>query len=56
VCGGVPLHVPVVHLDHTGEENGEKGNKEKDEAKNVLAGDVAHKWQPCSTSTDTIVK
>jgi hypothetical protein len=37
MCGGVPLHVPVVHLDYTGEENGEKGNEEKGEAKNVLA-------------------
>jgi hypothetical protein len=22
----------------------------------VVAGEVAHKWQPCSTSEDTIVK
>jgi hypothetical protein len=22
----------------------------------VVAGEIAHKWQPCSTSDDTIVK
>jgi hypothetical protein len=56
VSGGVPLHVPVVHLDHTGKENDEEGNKEKGEGNNVLAGEIAHKWQPCSTADDTIVK
>jgi hypothetical protein len=56
VSGCVPLHVPVVHLDHTGKESDEEGDKEKGEGNNVLAGEIAHKWQPCSTSHDTIVK
>ena len=52
----MPLHVPVVHLDDTGEENDEEGNEEKGEGKDVLSGEIAHKWQPCSISNDTIVK
>lgn len=56
VRGGVPLHVPVVHLNDAGEENREKCNEKHDEGENVLVGKVTHKWQPCSTSEDTIVK
>jgi hypothetical protein len=56
VSGGVPLHVPVVHLDHTGKKNDEEGSKEKGEGHNVLVREIAHKWQPRSTLSDTIVK
>jgi hypothetical protein len=54
--GGVPLHVPVVHLDHADEENRDECNEENDEGEDVLVGEVAHKWQPCSTSDHMIVK
>jgi hypothetical protein len=53
---GMSLHVAVVDPDHTGKENGEQDNEEQNEAKKVLVGEVAHKWQPCSTAKDTIVK
>jgi hypothetical protein len=33
VRGGVPLHVPAMHLNHAGKENGEQGDKQKDEGK-----------------------
>jgi hypothetical protein len=52
VRGGVALHVPAMH----GKEHGEQGNKQKGEGKYVLAGEISHKWQPCSTSDDRIVK
>jgi hypothetical protein len=52
----VPLHVPVMHLDHAGEEHSEEGNKENGKKENVLEGVISHRWQPCSTSNDTIVK
>ena len=52
----MPLHVPVVHLNDACKEDGEEGNEEKGEGQKVFAGEVAHKWQPCSTSNDTIVK
>ena len=52
----MPLHVSVVHLDDTGKEDDEEGDKEKGKGNNVLAGEIAHKWQPCSTSSNTIVK
>jgi hypothetical protein len=55
VCGGVP-HIPVMHLHDTGKKHGEESNKEQRESKYVLEGVVSHKWQPCSTSNDTIVK
>jgi hypothetical protein len=54
--GGVPLHIPAVHLNHADKENGEQGNKENGEGKDVLVGEISHKWQPCSTSDDMIVK
>ena len=50
------LHVAIVNLDHTGKENGEHDNEEQGEGENVLVGEVAHKWQPCSTAKDRIVK
>jgi hypothetical protein len=31
--GGVPLHVPAMHLDHAGKEHGEEGDKQKGEGK-----------------------
>ncbi|MDQ1450998.1 MAG: hypothetical protein QOK38_864 [Acidobacteriaceae bacterium] len=52
----MPLHVSVVHLNDAGKENREEGNEENGEGQKVFAGEVAHKWQPCSTSDDTIVK
>jgi hypothetical protein len=56
VRGRVPLHVPVMHLDHAGKERGEEGDKENGKKENVFEGVISHKWQPCSTSNDTIVK
>jgi hypothetical protein len=56
VRAGVPLDVSVVYLNHAGKENREKRNEENDEGQYVLVGEVAHKWQPCSTSDHTIVK
>jgi hypothetical protein len=56
VRGGMPLHVPVVHLNDAGKENREECNEEYDKGQKVFAGEVAHNWQPCSTSDDTIVK
>ena len=53
---GVSLHVSVVHLNDAGKENREEGNEENGEGQKVFAGEVAHKWEPCSTSDDTIVK
>jgi hypothetical protein len=52
----VPLHVPAMHLNHAGKENGEQGNEENDVGKDVLVGEISHKWQPCSTADDTVVK
>ena len=52
----MPLHVPAMHLNHAGKENGEQGNEENDVGKDVLVGEILHKWQPCSISDDTIVK
>jgi hypothetical protein len=31
VGGGMPLHVPAVHLDDTGEENGKESDEQKGE-------------------------
>jgi hypothetical protein len=56
VRGGVPLHVPVMHLDHAGKKRSEEGDKENGKKENVFQGVISHKWQPCSTSEDTIVK
>ena len=56
VRGCVPLHVPAVHLNYADKEHGEQGDKQKGEGKYVLVGEVSHKWQPCSTSNDRIVK
>jgi hypothetical protein len=56
MCGRVSLHVPVVDLNHTGEENGEKSNEEQGEGERMLAGEIAHRWQRCSIANDTIVK
>jgi hypothetical protein len=52
----MPLHVPVVRLNDAGKENREECNEEYDKGQKVFAGEVAHNWQPCSTSDDTIVK
>lgn len=52
----VPLHIPVMHLHHAGKEYGEQGNEQSRKSKNVLQGEVSHKWQTCSTSDNTIVK
>ncbi len=54
--GRVPLHVPVMHLDYAGKERGEERDKENRKKENVFEGVISHKWQPCSTSHDTIVK
>jgi hypothetical protein len=56
VRGGVPLHIPVMHLDYAGKKCGEQGDKENGKKENVFEGVISHKWQPCSTSHDTIVK
>jgi hypothetical protein len=52
----MPLHIPVVYLDDTGEEDGKEGDEEKGKGKKVFAGEVAHKCQPCSTAIHRIVK
>ena len=52
----MPLHVVLVHLNDAGKENREEGNEENGKGQKVVAGEIAHKWQPCSTSDDTIVK
>ncbi len=54
--GRVPLHVPVMHLNYAGKKRSEEGDKENGEKENVFQGVISHKWQPCSTSEDTIVK
>ena len=56
MCRSVALHVAAVHLHHSGKENHEECNEEYDEGENMLVGEVAHKWEPCSTSNHTIVK
>ena len=56
VCRCVALHVPAVHLHDSGKEDRKERNEEYDEGENMLVGEVAHKWQPCSTSNHTIVK
>jgi hypothetical protein len=56
VRGRVPLHVPVMHLNYAGKKRSEEGDKENGEKENVFQGVISHKWQPCSTSEDTIVK
>jgi hypothetical protein len=56
VRGGMPLHVAVVHQNDAGKENREERNEENGKGQKVVAGEVAHKWEPCSTSEDTIVK
>jgi hypothetical protein len=56
VRGRVPLNIPVMHLDHAGEERGKEGDKENGKKDYVFEGVISHKWQPCSTSNDTIVK
>jgi hypothetical protein len=52
----MPLHVVVVHLNDAGKEYREEGNEENSKGQKVVAGEIAHNWQPCSTSDDTIVK
>jgi hypothetical protein len=52
----MPLHVPAVHANDAGKENGEERDEENGKGQKVFEGEVAHKWQPCSTSGDTIVK
>jgi hypothetical protein len=52
----MPLHVAAVYLGDTGEENGKESDEQKGEGKKVFAGEVAHKCQPCSTASETIVK
>jgi hypothetical protein len=52
----MPLHVVLVHLNDAGEENREECNEENGVGQKVVAGEIAHKWQPCSTFDDTIVK
>jgi hypothetical protein len=52
----MPLHVVLVHLNDAGKENREEGNEENGKGQKVVAEEIAHKWQPCSTSDDTIVK
>jgi hypothetical protein len=52
----VALHVPAVHLHDSGKEDRKKRNEEYDESENVPVGEVAHKWQPCSTGANTVVK
>ena len=52
----MPLHVVLVHLNDACKENREEGNEENGKGQKVVAGEIAHKWEPCSTSDDTIVK
>jgi hypothetical protein len=52
----MPLDSAAMHLNHAGEEHGEQSDKQKNETKDVLVGEISHKWQPCSTSDTTIVK
>jgi hypothetical protein len=52
----MPLHVVVVHVNDAGKENREEGNEENGKGQKVVVGEITHKWQPCSTSDDTIVK
>jgi hypothetical protein len=54
--GSVALHVSVVHLNDADKENREECNEEDGKGHKVFAGEVAHSWQPCSTSDDTVVK
>jgi hypothetical protein len=56
VRGGVPLHVPAMYFDNAGKEHSEQDDEQKGEGKYVLAGEISHKWQPCSTSNGRIVK
>jgi hypothetical protein len=52
----MPLHVSLVHLNDASKENREERNEENSKGQNVLVGEVTHKWQPCSTSDNMIVK
>jgi hypothetical protein len=52
----MPLDIAAMHLNHAREECGEQNDKQKGESKDVLVGEISHKWQPCSTSDTTIVK
>lgn len=45
-----------MHLDYARKERGKESDKENCEKENVFQGVISHKWQPCSTSEDTIVK
>ena len=54
--GCVALHVPVMYLHYAGEEHSKQSNEQSRKRKNVLKGEVSHKWQTCSTSDTTIVK
>ena len=56
VCRSVTLHVPAVHLRDSGKENRKECNEEYDEGENMFVGEVTHKWQPCSTAVNTVVK
>jgi hypothetical protein len=52
----MPLDIAAMHLNHAGKECGEQDDKQKSEGKDVLVGEISHKWQPCSSSNTTIVK
>jgi hypothetical protein len=54
--GRVALHIAVMHLHYAGKEHSEQGDEQSCKSKNVLKGEVSHKWQTCSTSNHTIVK
>ncbi len=45
-----------MHLNYAGKKRSEEGDKENGEKENVFQGVISHKWQPWSTSNDTIVK
>lgn len=52
----MPQSVLVVYMDHADKKSNEQGKEEKSEKRNMVAGEVSHKWQPYSTAHDTIVK
>ena len=52
----MPLYVAAVYLDDTGEENDKENDEQKNKDKKIFAKKVTHKCQPCSTTSETIVK
>jgi hypothetical protein len=45
-----------MHLHHPGKQGSEESQEEQSKQENVAAGEISHRWQPCSLTRLTMVK